>query len=74
MPIYEYNCEHCSYKFDKLVMSHNSDALWKSLVADHGRHEMAEERRHSVEQRDLFLVEPLEQSSWRFPLNVERMQ
>ena len=25
MPIYEYNCEHCSYKFDKLVMSHNTD-------------------------------------------------
>ena len=24
MPIYEYNCEHCSYKFDKLVMSHNT--------------------------------------------------
>ena len=21
MPIYEYNCEPCSYKFDKLVMS-----------------------------------------------------
>jgi putative FmdB family regulatory protein len=21
MPIYEYNCEHCSHKFDKLVMS-----------------------------------------------------
>jgi putative FmdB family regulatory protein len=25
MPIYEYNCEHCSYKFDKLVLSHNTD-------------------------------------------------
>jgi len=25
MPIYEYNCEHCSYKFDKLVMSRNSE-------------------------------------------------
>ena len=25
MPIYEYNCEHCSYKFDKLVMSHTTD-------------------------------------------------
>jgi putative FmdB family regulatory protein len=25
MPIYEYNCEHCSYKFDKLVMGHNTD-------------------------------------------------
>ncbi|MEJ2168138.1 MAG: zinc ribbon domain-containing protein [Desulfobacterales bacterium] len=24
MPIYEYNCEHCSYKFDKLVMNHNT--------------------------------------------------
>ncbi len=23
MPIYEYNCEHCSHKFDKLVMSAN---------------------------------------------------
>jgi putative FmdB family regulatory protein len=23
MPIFEYNCEHCSYKFDKLVMSNN---------------------------------------------------
>ncbi len=21
MPIYEYNCDHCSYKFDKLVIS-----------------------------------------------------
>jgi putative FmdB family regulatory protein len=21
MPIYEYNCDHCSYKFDKLVTS-----------------------------------------------------
>ncbi len=25
MPIFEYNCEHCSYKFDKLVMGHNTD-------------------------------------------------
>jgi putative FmdB family regulatory protein len=25
MPIYEYNCEHCSYKFDKLVMSPNAE-------------------------------------------------
>jgi putative FmdB family regulatory protein len=25
MPIYEYSCEHCSHKFDKLVMSHNTD-------------------------------------------------
>ena len=23
MPIYEYNCDHCSYKFDKLVASGN---------------------------------------------------
>jgi putative FmdB family regulatory protein len=21
MPIFEYNCEHCNYKFDKLVIS-----------------------------------------------------
>jgi len=25
MPLYEYNCDHCSYKFDKLVASHNSN-------------------------------------------------
>ena len=25
MPIYEYNCENCSYKFDKLVMTTNVD-------------------------------------------------
>jgi putative FmdB family regulatory protein len=24
MPLYEYNCDNCSYKFDKLVTSHNS--------------------------------------------------
>ena len=24
MPIYEYNCDHCSYKFDKLVLSANT--------------------------------------------------
>ena len=24
MPIYEYNCDHCSYKFDKLVISGNA--------------------------------------------------
>lgn len=26
MPLYEYNCEHCNYKFDLLVASHNSQA------------------------------------------------
>lgn len=25
MPLFEYNCDHCNYKFDKLVMSHNSE-------------------------------------------------
>lgn len=24
MPIYEYTCDHCSYKFDKLVISGNA--------------------------------------------------
>ena len=24
MPLYEYNCEHCNYRFDRLVASHNS--------------------------------------------------
>ncbi len=24
MPIFEYNCEHCSHKFDKLVVSLDS--------------------------------------------------
>ena len=24
MPIYEYTCDHCSYKFDKLVTSGNA--------------------------------------------------
>jgi putative FmdB family regulatory protein len=24
MPLYEYNCEHCDYKFDRLVASHNT--------------------------------------------------
>ena len=24
MPIYEYNCEHCSHTFDKLVISRES--------------------------------------------------
>ena len=25
MPIFEYNCDRCNYKFDRLVMSHKSD-------------------------------------------------
>jgi putative FmdB family regulatory protein len=25
MPIFEYNCEHCHYTFDKLVMRQNAD-------------------------------------------------
>jgi putative FmdB family regulatory protein len=25
MPLYEYNCEPCHYKFDKLVMSMNTE-------------------------------------------------
>jgi putative FmdB family regulatory protein len=25
MPIFEYSCEHCNYKFDRLVMSHNTE-------------------------------------------------
>ncbi len=24
MPIFEYNCEHCSYTFDRLVINHNT--------------------------------------------------
>jgi putative FmdB family regulatory protein len=24
MPIFEYNCEHCSYTFDRLVINQNS--------------------------------------------------
>jgi len=24
MPLYEYNCEHCNYKFDRLVACHNA--------------------------------------------------
>ena len=25
MPIFEYNCDKCNYKFDRLVASHNSE-------------------------------------------------
>ena len=25
MPIFEYNCDHCGYKFDRLVMNHKSE-------------------------------------------------
>jgi len=24
MPLYEYNCDHCNYRFDRLVASHSA--------------------------------------------------